>query len=63
MWVFGLLIKVGLALVARWSSGDGPFNGLAPAFSAHARYLLQQREVCRSSEIRELWATFGAMPK
>lgn len=62
-----MLIKPGLALVARWSSGVGPFDGLAPvlwAFSAHARYLLQQREVHRSSDIRELWATTcDAMPK
>jgi hypothetical protein len=29
--VWSMLIKLGLALVARWSPGDGPFDGLAPA--------------------------------
>ena len=29
--VWSMLIEPGRALVTRWSSGDGPFDGLAPA--------------------------------
>jgi len=29
--VWSMLIKPVLTLVARWSSGDGPFDGLSPA--------------------------------